>query len=97
MAEDTRSSPAKWQATATTVSCDRVDDFVTIVVNKDWSVNCTWYNRYKKGMSGTSSKRGLDAGLRKKMDNCSGPECPLVVEYRAKLVQEECSNGSQSF
>ncbi len=94
MTEDTGLNPAKWQATVTTVSCDRVGDFVTIVVNKDWSVNCTWYNRYKKGIPGINSKRGLDAGLRKKMDNCSGPVCPLVVEYRTKLVQEECSNGS---
>ncbi len=89
MTEDTRFSPARWQATVTTVSCDRVDDFVTIVVNKDWSVSCTWYNRYKKGISGINSRQGLDAGLRKKIDNCSGPACPLVVEYRGKLIREE--------
>lgn len=94
MAEDARSNPAKWQATVTTVSCDRVDDFVTIVVNRDWSVNCTWYNRYKKRILSINSKQKLDAGLRRRMDNCSGPACPLVVEYRAKLIREECSTGS---
>lgn len=88
MVEDLKLKPASWQATVTTTRCDRVEEFVTIIVGKDWSVNCTWYNRYKREASG-GGKRRLNAGLRRKIDNCSGPLCPLVVEYRSKLIQEE--------
>jgi len=40
--------PATWQITATTIRCALVDDFVTVVMHKDWSTNCTWCNRHKK-------------------------------------------------
>ncbi len=88
MSENIRLKPAGWQVTATTVKCDRVDDFVTIMVNKDWSVHCSWYNRYKKAASGTG-KRRLDAGLKKKIDCCIGPQCDLVTGYRDRLIREE--------
>ncbi len=41
----TKLQPAKWQITATTIHCDLVDDFVTIMVYKDWSTKCVWYSR----------------------------------------------------
>jgi hypothetical protein len=38
-----------WQVTATTVFCDAVDDEVTIIVYKDWSVKCTGHEKYATG------------------------------------------------
>ena len=43
----TELKPAGWQITATTISCDRVDDYVTIMVHGDWTYSCTWCSRYK--------------------------------------------------
>ncbi len=83
-----RLRPAGWQVTATTVRCDRVDDFVTIMVNRDWSASCVWYNRYKREAPGPG-KPGLDAVLRSRADRCIGPHCDLVTGYRDKLVKEE--------
>jgi len=80
--------PAKWQITATTIRCDLVDDFVTIMVNNDWSTKCAWYNRYKqKALEDKKQKFGK--AIRVKIEKCAGPECSYVTDYRDKLIQEE--------
>ncbi|HEX76580.1 MAG TPA: hypothetical protein G4O12_08405 [Dehalococcoidia bacterium] len=84
----TELQPAKWQITAVTVRCELVDDFVTIVVNKDWTTRCTWYSRYKqKALEDKEQKFDNEIGL--KMEKCAGPECSYVTDYRDKLIQEE--------
>jgi len=80
--------PAKWQVTATTIRCDLVDDFVTIMVNKDWSARCTWYNRYKAATL-EDTKHKVDKKIKPKLDKCIGPECHYVTDYRDKLHKEE--------
>jgi len=80
--------PAGWQTTATTIQCDFVDDFVTIMVNKDWSAKCVWYNRYKQ-KSLDDKKQKLDRKSRLKVEKCNGPECSYVINYRDKLIKEE--------
>ena len=87
---NTELQPANWQITATTIHCDKVDDFVTIMINKDWSMKCAWYNRYKQKAI-DNPKQKFDKKIRAKMEKCEGPECSYLTEYRDKLIQEEFS------
>ena len=80
--------PGNWEITATTIRCDHVDDFVTIMVESDWSARCVWYGRYKEA-SPQSSKAKPDKAVRSRIPLCLGPECPLVIEYRDKLIDQE--------
>ncbi len=70
-----------WQVTATTVRCDSVNDEVTLLVYKDWSVKCTGYVKYAS-KNGRSAVRGL--GRR-----CEGTDCETASGYRRKLRAEE--------
>lgn len=84
----TKLQPAKWQITATTIHCDLVNDHVTVMVNKDWSTKCVWYNRYKqKALEDRRQK--FDRNVRLKMEKCQGPECSYIKDYRDKLIKEE--------
>jgi hypothetical protein len=84
----TKLKPANWQITATTMHCDFVDDFVTIMVNKDWSTKCVWYSRYKQKAL-EDKKYKVDREIRLKIDKCQGPDCSYVTSYKDKLVKEE--------
>ncbi len=80
--------PAGWQITATTIHCDFVDDFVTIMVNKDWSTRCTCYKRYQQRVLDDKRQKS-DKKNRLKIEQCKGPECSYVINYRDKLLKEE--------
>jgi hypothetical protein len=80
--------PAGWKITATTISCDYVDDSVTIMVDKDWTTRCSWYSRYKQ-IPEENKKRKIEKEIRLKITKCLGTECPLAITYRDKLIQEE--------
>ena len=85
-----------WQLTATTIYCDAVDDEVTLLVNKDWSVKCTGYQRY-----GKPSKEIFNLLKRKRKQlkrrlECIGPECSRVIQYKEKLLSEETRQSSES-
>jgi len=84
---NTELQPANWQITATTIHCDMVDDFVTIMINKDWSMKCAWYNRYKQKAIDENKK--FNKEIKNKIEKCQGPECSYLIEYRDKLIQEE--------
>ncbi len=77
-----------WQVTATTIYCGAVDDEVTILVQKDWSVQCTGYRKY-----GESGKEAINLARKSKQlrrqIKCEGPECRRVVQYKEKLLAEE--------
>lgn len=75
-----------WQITATTVRCDAVDDEVTLLVYKDWTVKCTGYNKYKRDAN--NEGRGIKASPRRGT-GCAGTQCPLAVQYRQKLQAEQ--------
>lgn len=78
-----------WQITATTIYCDAVDDEVTLLVHKDWSVKCTGYRKY-----GKPSKEIVNlAKKRKKQLECDGPECYRAVQYRDKLFADEAKKN----
>jgi hypothetical protein len=81
-------APAGWQITATTIDCDMVGDYVTIMVNKDWSCKCTWWNRYKRVADEDPGHR-FPREIKRVINNCQGPYCKYVVGYRDRLVREE--------
>jgi hypothetical protein len=81
-------APASWQITATTIECDMVNDYVTIMVNRDWSCKCTWWSKYKK-VAGEDPKRRFSKEIKAKLPRCQGPMCRYVTGYRDKLIGEE--------
>lgn len=80
--------PAEWQVTATTIECDMVKDYVTIMVNGDWSCKCTWWGRYINA-AGQRGRRKLPPDIKAKTAVCQGPDCSYVTGYRDKLIGEE--------
>jgi hypothetical protein len=64
-----------WKVTATTLKCDHVDDFATIMVQPDATAKCSHVNRY------SSSKNA-----KQKMKNCKWPDCPLVAGFKEKAL-----------
>jgi len=84
-----------WQVTATTVFCDAVDDEVTIMVYKDWSIKCTGHDKYTKSRDAEYQlvKRSLQ--LRRTL-KCEGLECSRVNQYKEKLAAEEAEKTGQS-
>ena len=81
-------APAGWQVTATTLSCDRVNDFVTMLVYSDWSCRCTWCDRYKLASEADPRQR-FTRDIREKISRCQWPGCGYVLNYRDKLIAEE--------
>ena len=79
-----------WQVTATTISCDAVDDYVTLLVYKDWSAKCVGYKKYGENITKDTAKT-----LHKKSEKlgrelkCEGPECHRLIAYKDKLFAEE--------
>ena len=79
-----------WEVTATTIYCDAVDDDITLIVDKDWNIQCTGYRKYVTNIDKETaiqlkrkSKR-LARSLR-----CEGPQDFRVTNYRDKLISEE--------
>ena len=83
-------APGNWQVTATTIECDMVGDYVTIMVNKDWSTRCVWCTRYKKAAE-ENPKQKFTKDIKAKIAKCQGPDCKYVLEYRDKLIKEEAA------
>jgi hypothetical protein len=83
-------APAGWQITATTVSCDRVDDYVTVMVHGDWTCSCTWCSRYKLAAADNPRKK-FARDVRAKIAGCQGPHCSIVLAYRDKLIAEDAA------
>ena len=79
---------AGWQITATTISCDRVGAYVTVMVRGDWTYSCTWCSRYKLAAADNPQKR-VDRDIRTKIAACRGPDCSIVLAYRDKLIAGE--------
>jgi hypothetical protein len=69
-----------WQITAATFRCETVDDEVTLLVYKDWSIKCTGFMNAKKRKTTKNGKT-----------SCMGTECQLAIEYRKKLQAEEAT------
>lgn len=77
-----------WQVTATTIYCDAVDDEVTLLVYKDWSVKCTGYKKYGEPSGDTIDLLKKKSRQLKRQVECVGPECCRVTQYKEKLLSE---------
>ena len=78
-----------WQITVSTIYCDAVDDEVTIMVHKDWSIKCTGYDKYRqpdREVAGLLKKKGKRLSRQLK---CEGLDCHRIVGYKNKLLSEE--------
>ena len=79
---------AHWETTAAALPCDFIGDLITVRVTRDWVAECAWYLKYKSDRSkGNKKKRGRRS--KGKIDKCVGPDCPVVINYRDKLYEEE--------
>lgn len=73
--------PAKWQVTATCYYCPLAKNLVTVMVYGDWRSKCVHYEKYKD--------LGKEKERKQKLNDCPGPNCQPLTEYRDKLLQEE--------
>ena len=87
--------PAGWKTTATTIYCNLVEDEISIIVNKDWTYSCAWYNRYKYRAAQDKNSH-FDRKITNKFDTCTGPNCSYVTGYIDKLIQEEASRKEET-
>jgi len=77
-----------WQKTAVTLRCPAVVDEVTIIVNSDWSVKCTGYNKYSGSRDGSLELVKRSLNLRRTLE-CKGLDCPTITAYLERLKSEE--------
>jgi hypothetical protein len=84
-----------WQITATTILCEAVADQVTILVNADWSVKCTGLDKYTKNRQASVELVKRSMSLKRSLD-CQGLECPYILEYKQKLMDEEERKASRT-
>ena len=84
-----------WQITATTILCSSVAEQVTIMVNSDWSVRCTGFEKLAKSRHERVElvKRSLE--LKRSLD-CRGLQCSHIEEYKQKLLAEEEHKASKA-
>lgn len=85
---NTKLKTADWQVTATSMYCDFIDDFVTIIVNNDWSIKCCWYNQHNRRVIDDKRPK-FDKKISLKMEKCRGPQCIFAINYLDKLRKEE--------
>ena len=76
--------PAKWQLTSYCFWCDLAKNLAVIMVYGDWRANCIHYERYHALKS--QKERA------KMLNDCPGPSCHYVGDYRDKLIQEHLSS-----
>lgn len=86
---------ADFQAAASTIKCELVDQYVTLVVRNDWSSGCHWYSQYKEPQEG-SSKTKLPKKIRPLLDKCRGPMCEHVKGFRERLMEEAKAKEQRS-
>jgi hypothetical protein len=68
-----------WQITAKTIYCDSAGEEVTIIIKKDWSVQCTGY----QDRQDESSNRTYTTV------ECEGLDCARINLYLNQLKAEE--------
>ena len=68
-----------WQITAKTIYCDSAGEEVTIIIKKDWSIQCTGFWDRHQG----SPNRAYTSA------ECEGLDCVRINQYRDQLKAEE--------
>lgn len=79
---------ASWQACVTTIKCDAIEEYVSILVKGDWTSGCTWYKQFKSPDE-TRKKGKVDKKTRQRIALCQGPQCHRVTDYSDQLLREE--------
>jgi hypothetical protein len=80
-----------WQTTAKTIYCDAVDDEVTILIFKDFSISCTGYKKYSQPNDLTINIVREKSRKLKKLIKCQGEQCSRVTEYKNRIQAEEAN------
>ncbi|HEY93710.1 MAG TPA: hypothetical protein G4O15_02070 [Dehalococcoidia bacterium] len=70
---------ANWQITAKTIYCESAGEEVTIIIKKDWSVQCTGYRDRQEGPQNKTYTQV----------ECEGLDCTRINQYRDQLKAEE--------
>ena len=68
-----------WQITAKTIYCDSAGEEVTIIIKKDWSIQCTGFRDSQEG-SASRTYTPIE---------CEGLDCARVKQYLDQLKAEE--------
>jgi len=84
------------EESVSTIKCDVIDEYVSLVVKNDWTSRCAWYRQYKEASQDDRKKIKLDRKTRKKAEVCQGPLCSHVESYRDQLIKEEQKAASPS-
>ena len=78
-----------WQISAKTISCEAVDDEVTILINKDGSSHCTGYRKYTQPNDITSDIIRKKSKSLKRPIKCEGEGCSRVTGYKDQTLTEK--------
>ena len=74
-----------WQVTASTLPCDIVDDWVTIMVYPDGAVKCNHFNRIGPVTRKVQAQKDKSAEI----FECKGPDCATAQDYKEKIFQQD--------
>jgi hypothetical protein len=89
MDEISSDTPARWKTCVSTIKCDAIGDYISVMVKNDWTSVCTWYRQNRDVVSEDKRKVSPDRKVRKKIPLCQGPLCSYVTGYRDRLISEE--------
>jgi hypothetical protein len=78
-----------WQTTAKTIYCDAVDDEVTILIFKNFSLRCTGCKKYTELNDITLNIIKEKNHRLKRPIKCEGEQCHRVAGYKEKILAEE--------
>jgi hypothetical protein len=92
-----------WQITASTIYCDIVDSPATIMVYKDWRIDCVHHKRWgpirrknKNGILGLLSRIGIGDPVIYIPSECPGPlKCSYVCGFREEFARQEKAMETQ--
>jgi hypothetical protein len=77
---------AHFQHTVSTILCDKIGDYVCLIVNNQWKAHCDWW---KKAATGAlKMKRNELKQFEEKKARCEKDSCTRVANYLNSLIEE---------
>lgn len=77
---------AHFQHTVSTILCDKIGDYVCLIVNNQWKAHCDWWKK-TSSMSSRMKRRELKK-LEEKKARCEKDSCTKVASYLNALIEE---------